>query len=198
MTGFIMMELQAMEYLALRFRIWCRHISSLLCGSHICQCCIVCFLSSTRCRAWCGFTYTVKAPLSGNGVVINEVLASNTTNATVEAGEHEDWVSCTTTIPRKWTSVDILFRMNYQPDQMASPFRHCHSGLRLCAYLGRQWSADGPTSCQLEIIGWWWIRLPIDGTQTFIDSVNFGQQVADKGYARFPNGTGGLWSRKLL
>ncbi len=138
--------------------------------------------------------YTINASyptLSAGQLVVNEIMAQNTTTVTDANGEYEDWIelynNSSTTI-----SLDNLFATDTATDLLKWQFP---SGLTIApnSYLivwadedltqsgvhaGFKFSAGGE-NCILSY-----------ANGTIIESVSFGVQTANMGYARIPNGTG--------
>lgn len=138
--------------------------------------------------------YTINASyptLSAGQLVVNEIMAQNTSTVTDANGEYEDWIelynNSSTTI-----SLDNLFATDTATDLLKWQFP---SGLTIApnSYLivwadedltqsgvhaGFKFSAGGE-NCILSY-----------ANGTIIESVSFGAQTANMGYARIPNGTG--------
>jgi hypothetical protein len=139
------------------------------------------------------FAYTVLAPLSGNGVVINELLASNATNETDEAGDHDDWVELYNN-----NNFQVNLSGYYVSDDITLPTKwQIPSGTSIPAngYViiwADNEEAEGPLHANWKISSSGESIYLLDASQVLLDSVNFGQQVVDKGFARVPNGTGGF------
>jgi hypothetical protein len=137
------------------------------------------------------FVYTVIENHASNGVVINEILASNDTSATDEAGDHEDWIELYNTndfevdLSGFYLSDDIT-----SPDQWAFP-----SGTLIPAdsYL-IVWADDEPEEgafhAPFKLSAGGETVVFSDPGLNIVDEVEFGVQTTDLGYARFPNGTG--------
>jgi hypothetical protein len=137
------------------------------------------------------FVYTVQQVNASNGVVINELMASNTNGATDEAGDFEDWVelynnnnyavnlggyylSDDATVPTKWqipagTTIPANGYLIVWCDNEATE-GSLHATWKLSA------SGESVT-----------LSTPV---QNVVDQVVFPTQTADMGYARVPNGTG--------
>jgi len=139
------------------------------------------------------FTYTVTAPFAGNGVVINELLASNTTDATDEAGDHDDWIEL-------YNNNDFEVNLGgyYLSDDVSDPTKWQIPSGTLIPENGYMiiWADDeggeGPLHANWKISAGGESVLLLDASQNIVDSISFGQQVTDKGFARVPNGTGGF------
>jgi len=138
------------------------------------------------------YYYQVSSKLAENRpVVINEIMASNQNSVTDEEGQHEDWIELYNLTdeavdlsgwfltddpsrPDKWAfqSGTTIGPKNYlivwaDEDQAQGPH---HANFKL--------SASGETLYLLNL------------SRQYVDTLSFGQQQTDKGYARVPNGTG--------
>lgn len=138
------------------------------------------------------YYYRVVAPwATERPVVINEIMASNATTAEDENDQYEDWIELYNLmdIPvnlsgyslsdnpsnlQKWTFPEgtLIPEFGYMivwadEDSAQGPF---HANFKL--------SASGESLMLSDALG------------RMVDTLNWGQQVTDKGYARVPNGTG--------
>lgn len=137
------------------------------------------------------FVYNVASTFNANGVVINEVLASNAGGATDEAGEHDDWLEL-------YNNNDFEVNLGgfYVTDDPGTPTKwQIPSGTIIPenGYL-ILWADDqveqGPLHMNWKLSASGESLQLLDASQNIVDSVTFGQQVTDRGYARVPNGTG--------
>ena len=137
------------------------------------------------------FVYTVTASSSPNGVVINELLASNSNNAADEAGDHNDWIELYNN-----NDIEIDLSGYYLTDDTAVPDKwQIPAGTVIPAngYL-MVWADDESTEGALHAT----FKLSTNGETLLlsspllqaIDEVTFGLQTTDAAYARVPNGTG--------
>lgn len=137
------------------------------------------------------FVYTVAQQNNANGVVVNELLAQNTTDTVDEAGDYEDWVE--------------LYNNNDYPVDL-SGFYLSDSTTNLTKWqfpsgsvIGANsymmiWTDDEPTEGPLHAT----FKLSVSGesvtlsdpSQNIVDQVIFGAQTTNMAYARIPNGTG--------
>jgi len=137
------------------------------------------------------FVYTVTAPLNANGVVINEILASNSAGATDEAGDHDDWLELYNN-----NNFAVNIGGYYVTDDPTLPTQwQIPSGTLIAAngYLilwADNQTDQGPLHMNWKISASGESLQLLDASQNIVDPVSFGQQVTDMGYARVPNGTG--------
>lgn len=135
--------------------------------------------------------YTIQTNISPGNVVINELMASNSSTVADEAGEYDDWIelynntnfeistaglylSDDTSKLKKWAFPDVSIAPNGYVVVWAdedSPQGSLHANFKLSA-------SNGET---LTLV---------DESENIIDSVSFGAQVEDFSYGRIPNGTG--------
>jgi Lamin Tail Domain/Secretion system C-terminal sorting domain len=138
------------------------------------------------------FIYHV-APLvsSSLDIVINEVMAINQTTVVDENGEHEDWIEL---YNKSTQSVDVSgYHITDNPDNLNKWKIPAGTMLAANDYLilwADEDSAQGPLHCNFKLAATGETLYLFDKNLALVDSVIFGQQLADKGYARFPNGTG--------
>lgn len=142
------------------------------------------------------FVYTVAAEQAPNGVVINEILASNAAGATDEAAEFEDWIEL---YNNNTTAVDLSGF--YLTDDATNLIKwQIPSGTTIPAngYL-IVWADEdqdqGPLHSNFKLSASGEVVVLSDPSQGLVDSVTFGAQTADTGYARVPNGTGAFVSQ---
>ena len=137
------------------------------------------------------FIYTVTALPVSNGVVINEILASNNAGATDEAGDYEDWIELYNT-----NGFEVDLSGFYLSDDVTTPDKwQIPAGTILPAdsYLiiwADDEAAEGAFHAGFKLSGAGESLVFSDHTLTPLDEVVFGQQTTDLGYARYPNGTG--------
>ena len=137
------------------------------------------------------YIYTVTENQSPNGVVINEILASNNVGATDEAGDHEDWIELYNTndfevdLSGFYLSDDVT-----TPDQWQLPAGTLiPADSYLIIWAGEE-SVEGAFHANFKLsAGGETIRFS-DPQLSMVDEVEFGAQTSDLGYARFPNGFG--------
>lgn len=137
------------------------------------------------------FVYTVTTELASNGVVINELMASNDTTAVDEAGDYDDWVELYNT-----NSYSVDLSGFYITDDTSSLTEwEIPAGTVIDAYAYLIiWCDDDETDGTYHST----IKLSASGesvslvndTLGIVDQVFFSAQTTDMGYARLPNGTG--------
>ena len=138
------------------------------------------------------FIYTVKTASAANsGVKINELMASNTSTVKDEAGQYEDWLELYNLSDRE---MDI--GGYYLSDNPANlPKWKVPDGTKIPAKGFLTFWADedgnqGPLHCNFKLSASGEVAILLDRDRNIVDSVAFGAQQADKGYARVPDGTG--------
>ncbi len=132
----------------------------------------------------------LSAPNAGE-VVINELMADNTTGATDPAGELEDWIELYNN-----TAFEVNLTGLYLSDNPENPNKWAFpSGTLIPAhgYLIVWADEDGSQSglhanFKLKASGEFLSLASSDGA--ILDSLSFGEQSADRSFGRYPNGTG--------
>ncbi|HZV69585.1 MAG TPA: CotH kinase family protein [Saprospiraceae bacterium] len=139
------------------------------------------------------FVYTVKSGSAPNGVVVNEILASNTNGAVDEDGQFEDWIEL---YNNNDFEVDLSgYNLSDKVDELDKWQFPAGSIIPENGYL-IVWADDDESDGPLHA-GW---KLSADGEGVFlsntelsvVDSITFGLQTSDIAFARVPNGTGGF------
>jgi hypothetical protein len=139
------------------------------------------------------FIYTV-APNSSSGgttVVINELMAQNLSSVADNAGEFDDWIELynTGTAPVDLSGFYLtdntlnLDKWDIPAGTIIQP------GDYLIVWADED-SSQGPYHANFKLSGTGEALYLLDTAQTLVDSVSWGQQTVDLGYARRPNGTG--------
>lgn len=129
---------------------------------------------------------------SGNlGVVLNEIMASNTTTQADNFGEFDDWIE--------------LFNNNTDPVDLSGyfltdnplnlnkweiPAGSVIPGNGFMIFWADEDSSQGWNHCNFKLSGLGEELMLVDPNLFIVDSVTFGAQTTDMGYARNPNGTG--------
>jgi hypothetical protein len=137
------------------------------------------------------FVYTVQEIANPNGVVINEILASNNSGATDENGDHEDWVELFNT-----NDFEVDLSGYYMTDDGSEPDKwQIPQGTIIPAqgYLiiwADEDLDDGPLHADFKLSAGGEAVVLSNQSLSIVDEVEFGAQTTDLGYARFPNGTG--------
>lgn len=138
------------------------------------------------------FYYRTEAGMLENPpVVINELMASNATIVTDEAGEYEDWIEL-----HNLTDQDVDLTDYALSDKADNPRKWLFKSGSIIPANGYLivWAdengAQGPLHANFKLAAAGeWIGLT-DPDGNFLDSLSFGQQITDLSYARVPNGTG--------
>ena len=140
------------------------------------------------------YYYNVVAGQSSNtSIVINEIMASNTMTAMDNAGDYDDWIEL-----YNKSSVTVDLSGWYITDKTDNLTKYdIPSGTMIDAndYLiiwADEDSSQGPNpvhaNFKLSKAGE--TVMLLDNFVLMVDSMSFGQQTTDMGYARVPNGTG--------
>jgi hypothetical protein len=142
------------------------------------------------------FVYTVAATQAANGVVINELLASNSAGATDEAGELEDWIEL---YNNNSTAVDLSgFYLTDDATNLAKWQFPVGATIAANSYM-IVWADEdqdqGTLHANFKLSAAGEVVILSDAAQASVDSVTFGAQTANMGYARIPNGTGDFVSQ---
>jgi spore coat protein CotH len=143
------------------------------------------------------FVYQVKAPQSEiTGVVINEIMASNNSGATDEAGEFEDWIE--------------LYNNNVEPIDLSGfylsdnllnlpkwqiPSGTVIPGNGYMIFWADEDSSQGDRHCNFKLSAAGESLMLLDASLSMIDSLNFGIQSSNVTLARVPNGTGNFMNQ---
>jgi hypothetical protein len=126
-----------------------------------------------------------------SGVVINEVMASNQTYITDENGEYEDWVEL---YNNSSSSVNLGgWFLSDNPDNLDKWEFPTNTVIPAMGYLiiwADEDSSQGPLHANFKLSAAGEELLLINASGSTVQDITFGQQQADKGYARSPNGTG--------
>jgi hypothetical protein len=138
------------------------------------------------------YMYQVRSDVSSAAqVVINELMASNTTTAADQDGEYDDWVELFNTGNQTadlsgWALSDDPLKpekWKFAAGTTLAPGAYLivwcdENGMQTGLHANFKLSASGETV---------WLR---DAAGTVVQEVFFGEQTTDKGLARIPNGTG--------
>jgi hypothetical protein len=134
---------------------------------------------------------------AGLTVVINEIMAFNTATVTDELGEFEDWIELYNNGP----STQDLSGWYLTDNPLNLPKWDFPAGTTLASggYLiiwADEDSLQGPLHANFKLSSTFgetiWLLNP---SLTVVDSVQFGPQQSDIGFARVPNGTGPFFSQ---
>jgi CotH kinase protein/Lamin Tail Domain/Secretion system C-terminal sorting domain len=137
------------------------------------------------------FIYNVQLTTAASDVVINEVMAANITGAVDELGEHNDWVEL---YNKGNATVDIsTYRLSDDFNNLNKWKMPAGVSILPGEYLilwADEDSSQGPLHMNFKLSKTGEQIYMTTSGNVLIDSVAFGLQTDDKGYARRPNGTG--------
>ena len=138
------------------------------------------------------FVYQVQPEVLLNGpVAINEVMADNETTVTDEQGDYEDWIELYNNSNQ---AVDLGgYYLSDNPANLAK--YQIPAGISIPAngyviFWADEDGVDGPDHCNFKLSASGEVLFLLNSDLAIVDSVTFGQQTTDMGYARVPNGTG--------
>jgi len=133
-------------------------------------------------------------PTGGGGLVVNEILAGNDNTVADEYGQYDDWFEL-----HNGGDTAVSLDGLYVTDDLAQPTKHLLGGGlsippggHLLLWADNE-TVQGPRHCAFKLSGSGEMLglFAADGV-TPIDTVTFGPQFDDHGYARYPDG--GDWS----
>lgn len=135
--------------------------------------------------------YVVPPQTAPSELVINEVMASNTTTISDEAGEYDDWIEL---YNNSANTLDIggyyLSDNTVNLDKWQIPAGTTIAPFAYAIFWADEDSSQGPNHLNFKLSASGETLLLMNANLQMIDSVNIGQQTTDLGYARVPNGTG--------
>ena len=137
------------------------------------------------------FVYQVQSVALSSPIVINEIMAVNTNTATDESGAYEDWIELYNN-----SSQNVSLEGYSLSDNAANLTKYTiPSGVSIAAngyliFWADEDVAVGPLHCNFKLAGSGETLYLLNKNAQIIDSVTFGQQLANRAYARTPNGTG--------
>lgn len=138
------------------------------------------------------YVYFVNTSIAANvEVVINEVMASNTTTAQDDAGEYDDWIEFynPTTAPvdlSGYTLTDDSLNL----DKWTFPAGTIINPNEYLIVWADEDGSQGPYHCNFKLSSSGEDLLLLNPSLELVDRVTFGAQQTDRGYARVPNGSG--------
>jgi len=124
-------------------------------------------------------------------VVINEVMASNTSTAADEDGEYEDWIEL-----YNLTDQDVNlagYALSDNPANLQKWIFPAGISIQANGYLivwADEDGTQGPLHASFKLSAAGETLSMVDAQGYFLDNISFDQQTTDMGYARVPNGTG--------
>lgn len=138
------------------------------------------------------FVYTV-APQSSaaSEIVINEIMATNVSSVADNFGEYDDWIELynKSTVP-----VDVsgfyLTDNTLNLDKWPIPAGTIIQPDDYLIIWADEDSSQGPFHANFKLSGTGEVLYLLDPTSAIVDSLTWGQQTANLGLARNPNGTG--------
>ncbi len=138
------------------------------------------------------FIYQVEARTSANSdIVINELMASNSTTQVDEKGQYDDWVEL---YNKSNQIVDLSgFFLTDKPDNLDKweiPQGTTIGPKSYLIFWADEDSSQGPLHMNFKLSASGEQLLLLDADTLLVDEVIFGTQQTDMGYARVPNGTG--------
>lgn len=126
-----------------------------------------------------------------SNVVINEVMASNQAYITDENGEYEDWIEL---YNNSNSSVNLGgWFLTDNPDNLDKWEFPTNTVIPAMGYIiiwADEDSSQGPLHANFKLSAAGEQLLLVNASGSTVQDISFGQQQADKGYARSPNGTG--------
>jgi CotH kinase protein/Lamin Tail Domain len=137
------------------------------------------------------FVYQVQSVALSSPIVINEIMAVNTNTATDESGAYEDWIELYNN-----SNQNVSLEGYTLSDNAANLTKYTiPSGVNIApnGYLifwADEDASVGPMHCNFKLAGSGETLYLLNKNTQIIDSVTFGQQLANRAYARTPNGTG--------
>jgi hypothetical protein len=124
-------------------------------------------------------------------VVINEIMASNFSTVTDNFGEYEDWIEL---YNKNTQPIDISgFYLTDNPINLNKWELPAGTIIQPNDYLivwADEDSAQGPYHANFKLSGIGEMLYLLDPALKIVDSLSWGIQVTDQGYARVPNGSG--------
>jgi hypothetical protein len=140
------------------------------------------------------FVYTVSAASAPEKtVVVNELVASNTTGAKDEAGDYEDWIELYNT-----TASPVNLSGYYLSDAPATPLKwRFPAGTTIPAngytiVWADEEANEGPLHANFKLSASGESVILSDSSGRMLDQITFPALAANASYARVPNGTGGF------
>lgn len=138
------------------------------------------------------YTYVITPVMSSDSAVaINEVMASNNTTAADNAGEYDDWIEL---YNKSANPVDIsgyYLTDNYlKLDKWQFPSGTVIQPNDYLIVWADEDSVQGPLHANFKLSASGEFLFLLNANQELVDTVIWGNQITDMGFARVPNGTG--------
>jgi hypothetical protein len=126
-----------------------------------------------------------------DGVVINELMASNSATAMDGSGQYDDWIELynggnSAVDLQGWYLTDTPF----EPTKWQLPAGTVMAPDSYMIVWADEDASQGDMHANFKLSASGESVLLYDADTALVDQVDFGQQVTDQGYARVPNGTG--------
>lgn len=138
------------------------------------------------------YAYLIEPVISSNtSVVINEIMASNTSTVMDNTGKYEDWIEL---YNKSLQSIDISgYALTDNSADLQKWTFPAGTSIPANGYL-TVWADDdgtqGPLHTNFKLSGSGEKLMLLDANGKLVDSVNWGTQSPDMGFARVPNGNG--------
>lgn len=138
------------------------------------------------------FIYTIAPNASADtSIVINEIMATNISTAADNFGEYDDWIEL---YNKSTVAVDISrYHLTDNPVNLNKWKIPVGTIIQPNDYLiiwADEDSSQGAYHANFKLSGAGEILMLLDTSDNVVDSLGWGQQTADQGLARVPNGTG--------
>ena len=137
------------------------------------------------------FYFGVDAANSSSPVVINELMASNTTTASDENGDFDDWIELYNT---SGAAVDLSgYFLSDNPANLTKWTFPAGTSIAANGYLilwADEEQEQGPLHTNFKLSASGEQLYLLDAQSQWVDTLHFELQTTDQGYARVPNGTG--------
>ncbi len=127
-------------------------------------------------------------------VVINEIMAANQSTVQDENTQYEDWIELYNTTENTVDLSGFFLTDDLQNlEKWAIPDGTTIAGKGYKIIWADEDGSDGPFHCNFKLSASGESLALLDSEKRFVDTIQFSQQVVDKGYARVPNGTGSFF-----
>lgn len=144
------------------------------------------------------FFYMVQAGQAGAAtVVINELMADNSTSVMDPAGQYDDWIELYNTTGQ---AIDLSgYFLSDKDDNLTKWTFPAGTSIDPYGYLivwADENGTQGPLHTNFKLSAAGEIVMLLNADTVLLDRVDFGPQQTDKSYAREPNGTGSFVIKK--
>ncbi len=141
------------------------------------------------------YVYIVKSNAAApSGIVVNELMASNAASVKDNYGEYEDWIELFNN-----TDKDVDLSGYFLSDNPANlpkweiPASTVIPAKGYLIFWADEDQEQGVNHTNFKLTAGGEVVVLLDRGRNIVDSVAFGAQIEDKGYARVPNGTGSFF-----